>query len=178
MLEPLSLSVVICCFNSEQRLPHVIRHLLSQEGDDAISWEVVIIDNASSDATASVARSHWPTDARAPLRVIEEKRRGLSDARRRGFEAERGSIISFVDDDNWVCKDWVRRVHDIFAKHLEVGACGGLSVAMFEDVEPTWFPALQGSYAVGPQATRAGYVPEERGWLVGAGLSIRRAALT
>jgi len=174
---PIAISVVVCCFNSEQRLPAVLQHLLRQERDDTISWEVVVVDNASSDATAMVAREIWPSNARAQLHVVEERRPGLSHARRRGIEAARGAIVSFVDDDNWVCADWIWRVHDIFARHPEVGACGGMGVAVFEANEPAWFHALQGSYAVGPQAAEAGYVPDERGWLAGAGLSIRRSAL-
>lgn len=176
--ECLSVSVVVCCFNSEQRLPIVLRHLLRQRLDKAISWEVIIVDNASSDATAQIPHIVWPPNPPAPLRVVKESRRGLSGARRRGYEVARGSLISFIDDDNWVCEDWVQRVHDIFVAHPKVGACGGFSVAIFEGTEPSWFAGLQSSYAVGAQASKTGYVPDERGWLTGAGLSIRRSALS
>jgi len=173
----LSISVVICCFNSEQRLPKVLQHLLRQKVDASVSWEVIVVDNASSDATANVPQTFWPMTATVPLRIVEEKRQGLSYARRRGAGAAEGAVVGYLDDDNWVSENWVQRVHDIFDLHPDIGACGGRGVAVFESTEPSWFALLQRSYAVGPQSLSGGYIRDELGWLGGAGLCIRRSAL-
>jgi len=175
---PTDVSVVICCFDSERRLPEVLRHLLEQKLDEAIRWEVIVVDNASRDATAAVARRCWPEAYRAPLRVVSEPMPGLVHARRAGLAAARGAIVSFVDDDNWVCSTWIRVVADVFTAHPQVAACGGRGVAVFEGAEPSWFRDFERAYAVGPQSSQAGYVGEERGYLSGAGLSIRRDALS
>lgn len=172
-----SVSIVICCFNSAQRLPDTLARLLEQVNDESISWEVIVVDNASTDDTAIMARHVWPTEFRAPLRIVREPDPGLTHARRAGLTAARGEIVSFVDDDNRVCADWVRFVHEIFARHSDVGACGGLALADFAAREPSWFKAVQRFYACGPQAPCEGFVDDRRGYLYGAGLSVRRQAL-
>jgi hypothetical protein len=49
-------SVVICCHNSETLLPTTITHLKNQHVDGDLKWEALVIDNASTDNTALVAR--------------------------------------------------------------------------------------------------------------------------
>jgi hypothetical protein len=62
------------------------------------------------------------------------------------------------------------------AQHLEVGACGGASEAVCEITPPPWFEHQCKYYAIGPQAHQAGDITWDRGWLWGAGLTIRRSA--
>lgn len=169
-------SIIICCHNSAHRLPETLAHLAQQRRTEGITWEVLIVDNASTDGTAEVARELWPADAPAPLRVVDEPALGLSQARRRGLRDARYELLSFVDDDNWVCPDWVALTVEIMDAHPESGACGGMVTAVCEGAPPAWFSAVQGSYAVGSQAPAAGDVSEQPGYLWGAGLTIRRAA--
>ena len=179
-ISSLSVSVVICCYNSETRLPETLRHLVEQEVPEGISWEVIVVDNASTDNTAQVARSLWPDDAPAPMRVVSEPEPGLSHARKRGFMEAKHELVSFVDDDNWLAPDWVRRVAEIMNDHPEVGACGGSSEAVFETSPPFWFDRFQRSYAVGSQSDTTGDITWNAGWneshLWGAGLTVRKAA--
>jgi hypothetical protein len=112
-----------------------------------------------------------------PLRVVKEDRPGLSHARRRGFDEARYGIISYVDDDNWLEKTWVRAAAELMEKHSNVGACGGQGEAVCEVTAPAWFNGLEGGYAVGQQAPKAGDVAWTRGFLWGAGLTVRREAL-
>jgi hypothetical protein len=82
-----------------------------------------------------------------------------------------------VDDDNWLGTDWVRVAAELMEKHSNLGACGGQSEAVCEMAPPVWFDAHKGSYAVGQQALKAGDVAWTRGFLWGAGLTVRREAL-
>ncbi len=173
---PLGVSVVICCHNSAERLPNTFAHLSAQKVPADLLWEVIVVDNASTDATADVARRHWPKDARAPLRVVNEPQTGLTHARQRGFAEAKYDIICFIDDDNWVCPEWVATVTDLMTTHPDVGACGGTGEAVPETDLPWWFETFQGHYAVGPQSAEAGDVTWTRGYLWGAGLAIRKAA--
>lgn len=173
-----SVTVVICCHNSAARLPATLAHLARQRTPADVDWEVLVVDNASTDATAASARHLWPDGAPAPLRVISEPTPGLAHARRRGFEASDHDVLTFVDDDNWVEEGYIAEVARIFTTHADVGACGARGVAAFEADPPAWFAQLAHHYAIGPQAEHEGYVPiETRKILWGAGLSIRRAAL-
>ncbi len=172
----LGVSVVICCHNSAKRLPPTLAHLAAQRDCDGIPWEVIVIDNASQDETAKVAVEAWSKNAPAPLRVVHEPRLGLTFARLRGFAEARYEIVSFIDDDNWVCPDWVRLGWEIMTQHPEVGACGGPGEPIFESEPPWWFEQFKGSYAVGPQVPSNPDQPQEANTLWGAGLTIRKSA--
>jgi glycosyltransferase involved in cell wall biosynthesis len=172
----IGVSVVICCYNSAKRLPQTLSHLAVQEVTGDVCWEVVVVDNASTDNTARTARECWAENSPAPLRVVYEPRLGLSYARQRGFADAKYELVSFVDDDNWVCHEWVQIVAEVMSRHPDVGACGGFSGAVCEIQPPWWFECNQGSYAVGAQGNEARDVTWTRGYLWGAGLTVRKSA--
>src|SRR5436305_10300761 len=111
------ISVIICCYNSAKRLPETLAHLARQ--NSPIPWEVIVVDNASTDDTARVARECWPSET-APLRIVDEPKSGLIYARVSGLQASRYEWLSFVDDDNWVAPDWLQLVAEIFSSRPEV----------------------------------------------------------
>jgi glycosyltransferase involved in cell wall biosynthesis len=174
--ESMGVSVIICCHNSASRLPETLRHLAAQHVPNGIPWEVVVVDNASTDETREVALREWPASAPARLRVVAESRPGLRLARERGQAESCWPIISFIDDDNWVGPDWVRLVSEILSEHPEVGACGGWNKAVCEVPAPPWFEPNDHCYAVGPQAEPGTENGGSVRRLWGAGLNIRRAA--
>ena len=75
---PLGITAAICTHNGAARLPATLRRLGLQSVPTEIPWEVVLIDNASTDGTADVARACWPAAVRPQLRVVSEDRLGLS----------------------------------------------------------------------------------------------------
>jgi GT2 family glycosyltransferase len=172
-----AVSVVICCHNSAAVLPATLAHLAVQAVDQFVRWEVIVIDNASIDDTAGIALRHWPASAAAPLRVIHEPRLGLLYARERGIAESAGDIIAFVDDDNWVCPEWVQTVHDVMREHPAIGALGSVVEPEFEVPKPAWFEHVSNLYAVAPAGGPQGDVTTVH-LLCGAGLSVRRQALT
>jgi glycosyltransferase involved in cell wall biosynthesis len=169
-------SVVICCHNSTQRLPQTLAHLAAQEARGELPWEVIVIDNASTDGTSRMALACWPANAPAPLRVVFESQLGLSYARSRAFDEAKYEFVSFVDDDNWVNPGWVQLVAEVMTERADVGACGGLAEARSEIEPPWWFQIYREWYAVGPQADHEGDITWSRGFLWGAGMSVRRSA--
>ncbi|MEQ1948437.1 MAG: glycosyltransferase [Bryobacteraceae bacterium] len=172
----IGVSVIICCHNSAARLPSTLGHVQAQVGTEGIPWEVIVVDNASTDDTSEVARRVWGT-GRSPLLVVKEPRSGLSHARLRGFQESSYEFLSLIDDDNWVAPHWVARTYQIMAKRYDVGACGGHGSAVFDGaVPPAWFEQFSSAYAVGPQGESQGWVNPNRSFLYGAGLTIRRSA--
>ena len=171
-----SLAVVICCFNGSSRLPMTLDHLAKQDG---ISL-VVLVDNASTDGSGTVAEAIWEKlRARFPLRVVRESRPGIVFARQCGLEAAREAgvdVVLFVDDDNWLHGQWAPILKCVFSENAQVAAVGGLGRAVFEgDDTPPWFIQHQAAYACGPQG-EPGLVPFSRGFLFGACLALRMEA--
>jgi len=170
------ISAVICSHNGAARLPTALSHLASQDVSADVPWEVIVIDNASTDDTTQVTRRSWPPGAHAPLKVIYEPHLGLSFARHRGLLEASYEFVSFIDDDNWVSPDWVTLAFDVMSRKPSIGACGGFSEAASACHPPVWFQAYQGAYAVGPQGPRPGDVTEAQRYWWGSGLTVRRAA--
>jgi glycosyltransferase involved in cell wall biosynthesis len=137
------ITILICCHNSRSRMPAVLEHLLRQDAPATIGWEVLVIDNASSDATSDVAKSVWPDSHPTPLRVVLEPNVGLTNARNKGIAEAKYDIISFVDDDNWVGPDFVRTVHSLMQNRPEMGACGCRIEEACEVDPPDWFNAFK-----------------------------------
>jgi glycosyltransferase involved in cell wall biosynthesis len=175
-MELQGVSVVICCHNGAQRLPRVLSHLEAQCVPTSLEWEVILIDNASSDDTHLVAYKSWPWDHSTPLRIIHEPKLGLSYARIRGMAEAKYPLITFIDDDNWVSSNWVELVAEVMSQHPDIGACGGFTEPAYEVSPPVWFEAFRECYAIGPQGEKAGDITGTRSFLWGAGLTVRATA--
>jgi glycosyltransferase involved in cell wall biosynthesis len=170
-------SAIVCCHNSAKRLKETLGHLAAQQVPASLGWEVVLVDNGSTDDTVAMALALWPRGNSAPLRVVAEPRLGLSFARKRGFAEAHGEIVCFVDDDNWVAADWASVAVDVMRRIPTAGACGGQSQAACEVPPPAWFDSHKAWFAVGEQGEQAGDVTDSRGHFWGAGLVIRRSAM-
>jgi glycosyltransferase involved in cell wall biosynthesis len=168
-------SVVVCAHNSGERIRPVVRGLSAQRIPEGFPWEVVLVDNASADATADVARATWGEESPTELRVVSEPRLGLTYARERGLRTARYPVVSFVDDDNLVDPDWVTKVSEVMSRDPGIGVCGGYIRAHILGPEPSWFGAFAHDFAVGSQGP-PGDITWSRGYVWGAGLSIRREA--
>lgn len=172
----LGVSIVICCHNGARRLPDTLSHLAAQKTDCRLRWEVIVVDNASRDDTADVAQASWPKRHPVPLRVAYEPRLGLSNARERGFDEADCDIVAFVDDDNWLCTEWVQTAAEIMTRQTDIGACGGPIEAVCEVSPPRWFPQVRNGVAPPPPRADAGDIADSVGALCGAGLAVRRSA--
>lgn len=172
----LGVSLVICCHNSSLRLPKTIKHLNAQTVSADICWEVIVVDNASTDLTADVAKTYLDVCLKSRARIVNEPRIGLNNARNRGFEEAKYEFVSFIDDDNWVSQNWVQIVYEVMSQHSEIAVCGGYSEAVCEIEPPQWFEAYKESYAVGPEKIEAGDITWTRGNVWGAGMTIRKSA--
>jgi glycosyltransferase involved in cell wall biosynthesis len=171
----MGVTVAICCHNSATRIRPTLEHLLAQAGAVPHSWEVLLVDNASNDDTVAAAKNVW-TSKDVPLRIATESQPGLMHARKCAFREAAFEYVAFVDDDNWVCPRWVSEVARIMDANPGIGALGARSEPAFEISPPPWFEGFQGCYAVGQQWPEAGDVTVGRGFLWGAGLTIRKTA--
>lgn len=166
------ISLIICCYNSEEIIEQTLSYVEKQVASK-IDWEVILIDNNSSDNTSAVVKSYWNFDKHPNLKVFKEEKAGLSNARMRGIKESKYDIISFVDDDNLIPKNWVSYIHQVFQKE-EVGVLGCTSNGKFDYPVPSWYEKHKLSFATGKlyevdfgNVTYAGLV-------YGAGMSMRK----
>lgn len=172
----MDITILICTHNSATRLPETLQHLKQQKYTEDIAWEVLIVDYISPDDTPGVARRIW-SDHVVPLRVISEAKPGKTPALETGLKAARGTAVCIVDDDNWVFEDYVSVAHNTMKAHPDVGVIGAYGEAHCEIEPPRWFEENNGTYAVGSQGTKRGYVEDKRRlWFWGAGSVIRKDA--
>ena len=113
---PPHVSVVIPAHNEEQYLPACLRALGLQR--DAPPYQVIVVDNASTDGTADIARQFGAC-------VVTEMRKGVAPARQAGFEAARGDIIASTDADTCVTPHWLAHIAAHFREDPTLGGVYG-----------------------------------------------------
>lgn len=170
------LSIILCTCNARARLQPTLEHLAAQRVPPQITWDLILVDNNSTDGTADFARELWSTLSTVPLQILHEPTQGVAHARARGLAAARSALLGMVDDDNWLDAEWISTAVAVMEAHPDAGACGGFNTAHYEIDPPAWLPAVAGALAVGGQGDAAGDVTDSRGLLWGAGLVLRRTA--
>ncbi len=170
-------SVVVPCYNSARRIQKTLAHLAAQRAPADIPWEVILVDNASTDDTAKLAEEIWKE--RGPegiFRVVSQPIKGLSAARSKGFDVARYEYVLFCDDDNWLSADYVTRAHKIMRGNPSIGILGGRGTPHFEVSPPDWwYSPFRVHYGVGPQAPSSGDITDTQGAVYGAGFVIRKS---
>nr|WP_242060473.1 hormogonium polysaccharide biosynthesis glycosyltransferase HpsE [Aerosakkonema funiforme] len=174
----LDFTVVIPTYNGASRLPKLLDRLLVQNNSDRLSWEVIIVDNNSTDDTAKVVRNYqanWPQAY--PLRYYLEKEQGSAYARLRGVKEAKAELIGFLDDDNLPDPDWVATAYSFSKEHPKAGAWSGQTHGDFEIPPPENFRRIQAFLAIreyGPKPKL--FAPENLSLPTAAALVVRKQA--
>ncbi len=172
------LTVAIPTYNGESRLPEVLERLRSQLYTEGFSWEVIVVDNNSTDDTAKVVQAFqkdWPLAC--PLKYCFEAQQGAAFARARAVREAQGELVGFLDDDNIPADDWVAAACAFGQAHPSVGAYGSQIHGAFETTPPPNFHRLAPFLAIterGSQPLR--YEPHKKLLPPSAGLVVRKQA--
>lgn len=110
-----SVSIVIPVYNEAAHIAACLEAISSQT---VRPFEVIVVDNNSSDDTAAIAGSY------DFVTIMREKRQGVIHARDSGFDAASGDIIGRIDADTVMAEDWVETVQRIF-DGTDIGAVSG-----------------------------------------------------
>ncbi|MBW4471981.1 MAG: hormogonium polysaccharide biosynthesis glycosyltransferase HpsE [Stenomitos rutilans HA7619-LM2] len=152
---PIDFTVAIRTYNAEQRLPEVLDRLLTQTDTDGIRWEILVVDNNSTDRTTAVVEDYaqrWRSDSQ--LRWVSEPRQGSAFARDRAMQAaESESLVGFLDDDNYPAASWVAEAYHFGQAHPEAGAYGGNIFAKLDAPPPPEFHQIKFLLAVEERGT-------------------------
>lgn len=133
----LLVSVVVCTYNRAQLLENCLQSL-DKQSIDRKTYEVIVVDNNSTDDTQSVVKKtirHHPN-----IRLVTERRQGLSFARNRGWKEARGRYVAYIDDDALAEPHWIEQIICFISNYPMVSVFGGpysrFSIAPF----PDWLP--------------------------------------
>ena len=110
------ISVIIPAYNAERTIADCLSSIIAQK--ECPSYEVLVIDNASTDRTALIASDF-------PITLLHEPRKGASNARTCGIRNARGSVIAFTDSDCIADSFWLKELYLSFCSDPNITIAGG-----------------------------------------------------
>jgi GT2 family glycosyltransferase len=105
------ISVIVCTYNGNRTIKECLEGMLKLKYP---SFEVIIVNDGSTDGTEEIARSYG-------FRVISTKNQGLSNARNIGLEAATGEIVAYIDDDAYPDPHWLTYLAATFMRTTHAG---------------------------------------------------------
>ena len=173
-MAPLAVSVIFSSYNGAGRLRRTLDSLLGQTLPPE-RWELIAVDNNSTDDTFAILESYR---GRLPITPIRHLVPGKSGALNRALELARGDVVVFTDDDVEADPNWLEAINAAAAANPEFGIFGGRIVPDWER-EPEgqpfldWIP-MGSTFAVGDEAA-SGPCDPTKVW--GPNTAIRRQYL-
>jgi glycosyltransferase involved in cell wall biosynthesis len=131
----MQVTIGICTWNRCSLLSQTLEQLTNLVIPDGIEWEVLVVDNNSTDSTKEVTESFA---ANLPLRYIFEPNPGKSHALNTASKIAAGEYILWTDDDALVDPGWMTSYCEAFQRHPGAGFFGGPVEPWFEGSPPLW----------------------------------------
>lgn len=141
----MDISVVLATYNRAESLGKTLACFSTLASPPGLSWELLVVDNNSTDRTPLVVRGFAET-ANICVRYVFEKRQGRSAALNAGIFEARGDVIVFTDDDVLLHPDWLLRLKETFDRY-ECVAVAGRVVPLWGHSKPDWLE-MEGQFAV------------------------------
>ncbi len=173
----MDITVAIPTYNGAQRLPILLERLCQQLNENGIDWEILVVDNNSSDNTAEVIQQ-CQADWSYPfaLRYTFEPKQGAAFARIRAVKEANAELVGFLDDDNLPASNWLTAAVQFAAAYPQAGAFSGPIHGEYEVPPPEGFEKIKAYLAIrhhGSQPCR--FVPEKLQLPPAASLVVRRS---
>lgn len=162
MIQKPNVSIVIPVYNEEQQLAACLDSIARQT---VKPFEVIVVDNNSTDNTVAIARSY------SFVRLLHETQQGVVHARNRGFYAARGDIIGRLDTDTRLSANWVERIIHIFSDPAIDAVSGSIG---FHDVPfSAFFSNIDGFFR---RYLARNLARHDQLFLYGSNMAMRKAA--
>lgn len=157
------ISVVIPAYNEEKTIGTLLESLVKQKTKQI--FEVIVVDNNCTDKTDAVASSYKD---KLDLKIIFEKQKGRSPARRAGFAAAKGEIVFSTDADAVVPDNWIDGIIAYFDDPHTIAVTGTCRIYDLNRLDNTLFNLLQSRFMQAYRVIWGHY------WLTGSNFAIRR----
>ena len=172
----LDATVLICTYNRADFLSNTLDSLAAVRTRGGFSWDVVVVDNNSTDRTAAVVEersSRYPV----PLRYIFEPVQGKSNALNTGMRATPARIIVFTDDDVRVPPEWLDEAVGPLLARDDIDYTGGPVRPIWHGPRPAWLDErgnLGGTIAVKDHGPDPFVFEDRRRTPLGVNMAVRR----
>lgn len=128
------ITVVVPVYNVERYFRRCIESIASQT---YTNLEIILVDDGSSDSSGLICDEYAEKDQR--VTVIHKKNGGLSDARNAGLECMHGKYVAFVDSDDYVSSEYIRKLYTALVENdADIAVCGEAFVG--ENPDGSTFP--------------------------------------
>jgi len=118
------ISVIICTYNHSESLKMTLKSIEEMSVPEDLRWELILVDNNSSDETRNVVREFMKRSGLS-VKYVYEGKQGLGHARIAGCEAATGDILAFTDDDCIVDRHWLSSLAKEFQSDRTLSGAGG-----------------------------------------------------
>jgi glycosyltransferase involved in cell wall biosynthesis len=168
----MQVSVVLCTYNRASSLGNTLASLKQLSVSGGLSWELILVNNNSTDGTAEIIDQFARTSG-LNVQHVFEPRQGKAFALNSGIRRTQGAIVAFTDDDVLVDSGWLGALAHTFAAMDCIGV-GGRVVPVWNQRPPSWLE-MEGQQVVvhfdfGGEPKEIGLPP------IGANMAFRRAA--
>ncbi len=173
MAENIEVSVVVCTLNRCRVLESCIRSLLTEKIAPN-RFEIIVVDNGSTDQTREVVE-RVSRERKGPLlRYVFERKSGLSAARNRGWREAAGSIVAYIDDDAVAAPNFVASLLEAFESEAVPAMVGGKIEPLYQSAPPSWLSPLLHGYLSLQDFGPAPRAYSRREFPFGCNMSIRK----
>lgn len=131
------ISLLVCTYNRCQDLRELLETAVAQETDGKFTYEVIVVDNNSTDKTSVTVKDFIDAGHRN-IQYFFEPRQGKSYALNTALEAAKGWAYVITDDDFILPSNWLRNIHQAFCDHPEAAVISGRVLPRWQGEAPAW----------------------------------------
>lgn len=137
-MNTIKLSIIICTYNRSKYIYRTLEKIACNDFP-CDKYEIVLVNNNSTDATSEECARFNRDYPRVDFHCFIELQQGLSYARNRGIAESRGEVLIFLDDDAFVCADYLQKMQHYLEQYPQVKAFGGKIKPYYESgAAPDW----------------------------------------
>ena len=170
-------SLIVCTYNRDKFIYQTLEHIAHNSFDKS-RYELLVIDNNSSDTTQSLCQDFANLYPEVTFRYFLEKNQGLSYARNRGIVEAQGDFLIFLDDDSFIAQYYLVQLDQYLAHYPDAIAFGGRIAPLFESgITPAWLCSWTYSWVSAINLGNNVTLFKDNKYPIGANMGIKKSAL-